>query len=360
MAEDMGDKTEAPTARRRTEAREQGNIARSHDLTAAVLLLAFLYLIQWFGTGVVRSLRTLIVELLGPKSLSETDTNGLASSLSALLFPVLMALLPLLAGAMIVGILINMFQVGFYFNPARLTPNLGALNPLKGLGKLFRGPGWVQMGMNVLKMVLMGIVSYSAITSRMPQIIAAQELTFTQGFALASQIVFSVALRIGVVLLILAIIDYVYQRFRIERELRMTKQEVKDEMRSMDGDPRVKSRRRQIAMQIAQGRIRKDVPTADVVVTNPTEFAVALKYDPARMNAPRVVAKGRGYLAQRIRQIAVEHGVPILERKPLARALYRLVEVGQEIPEQYYSAVAEILAYVYELTGKTRRQKAAV
>jgi flagellar biosynthetic protein FlhB len=203
-----------------------------------------------------------------------------------------------------------------------------------------------------------GYVAYGAINARMAMILKAQELSFTQIFVLAGSILYSIAIRIGLVLLILAIIDYAYQRWRNERQLKMTKQEVKDEMRRMEGDPQIKQRRRQIAMHAARERMKKDVPTADVVVTNPTEFAVALKYDAAAMHAPRVVAKGQGLMAQRIREIAIAHGVPILERKPLARALFKLCEVGQEIPEDFYSAVAEILAYVYELTGKSRRPAA--
>jgi flagellar biosynthetic protein FlhB len=173
---------------------------------------------------------------------------------------------------------------------------------------------------------------------------------------LGAGIVYSIIVRITVLLLILSIGDYFYQRYRIEKSLKMTKQEVKDEMKSMDGDPKIKQRRRQIALQIVTQRFKKDVPKADVVVTNPTEFAIAIKYDADTMHAPRVVAKGQGYLAMKIRQIAIEHGVPILERKPLARALYKLVDIGQEIPEQFYSAVAEILAYVYELSGKMKKQ----
>ena len=156
---------------------------------------------------------------------------------------------------------------------------------------------------------------------------------------------------------LLAILDYAWQKWRLERELKMTKQEVKEEMRRMEGDPKIKQRRRQIALQMAQKRLAKDVPTADVIITNPTEFAIALKYDADAMHAPKVVAKGQDLIAKRIREIAIEHGIPIVERKPLARALYKLVEVGQEIPEQFYSAVAEILAYVYELSGKLRQQQ---
>jgi flagellar biosynthetic protein FlhB len=180
-----------------------------------------------------------------------------------------------------------------------------------------------------------------------------------QSFGLGAAVVYSIAIRVGILLLVLAIVDYAYQRFRIEKRLKMSKQEVKDEMRRMEGDPQIKQRRRQLAMQRVMQRIQKDVPTADVVVTNPTHFAIALKYDKDNMHAPRVVAKGADFLAQRIRAIAAESGVPIVERAPLARALYKLVDVGQEIPEQFYSAVAEILAYVYELSGKVKRRIAS-
>jgi flagellar biosynthetic protein FlhB len=159
-------------------------------------------------------------------------------------------------------------------------------------------------------------------------------------------------------LFVLAILDYIYQRYRIEKSLKMSKQEVKDEMRRMEGDPKIKQRRRQIALQRVMQRIKKDVPTADVVVTNPTHFAVALQYDSKTMHAPKVVAKGQDLIAMRIREIAVASGVPILERKPLARALYKMCNVGQEIPEEFYSTVAEILAYVYELSGKMKEKKA--
>jgi flagellar biosynthetic protein FlhB len=268
-------------------------------------------------------------------------------------------MLPVLGGIIVMAVVVNLAQVGLNFHAQRLAPNLGALNPLKGLGRLLgQGRGAFQLVMNLMKLLLVALVGYSAVRGRMEQIVSVQQLSFLQVFALGAQIIYSIALRIGVLLLLLAIVDYIFQRWRIERELRMSKQEVKEEMKRMDGDPLIKSRRRQIAMQIARNRLRAEVPRADVVVTNPTEYAVALKYDAQSMNAPRVIAKGQGYMAMQIRQIAVAHGIPILERKPLARALYRLVEVGGEIPEQFYQTVAEILAYVYELTGKTRRQYA--
>jgi flagellar biosynthetic protein FlhB len=251
---------------------------------------------------------------------------------------------------------VNIAQVGLFFNTKRLQPNFGALNPVKGFSKIFGGgQGGVALVMNFLKMTLVAMTAYSAVHGRLEQIVLAQQLTFMQIFGLGADIVYSIVLRIGILLLVLAIFDYAWQRFRIEKQLKMTKQEVKEEMKRMDGDPKIKARRRQIAMQIATQKMKKEVPTADVVVTNPTHFAVALKYDSNNMHAPRVVAKGQDHMALKIREIAVAHGVPILERKPLARALYKMCEVGQEIPEQFYSAVAEILAYVYELSGKLRK-----
>jgi flagellar biosynthetic protein FlhB len=250
--------------------------------------------------------------------------------------------------------------VGLHFNTKKLQPNPAALNPMKGLGKLFgKSETLVKLGMNLLKLGLVACVAYSAVHGRLEQIVSVQGLSFLQIFGLGAEVVYAIGIRIAVLLLVLAIIDYAYQRFRIERELKMTKQEVKDEMRRMEGDPKIKGQRRQIALQIATQKLKKDVPTADVVVTNPTEFAVALKYDTSAMHAPRVIAKGQGFMAARIRELAIAHGVPILERKPLARALYKLVDVGQEIPEQFYAAVAEILAYVYELSGKAAGRRVA-
>jgi flagellar biosynthetic protein FlhB len=260
---------------------------------------------------------------------------------------------------MLLAVAVNLAQVGFQLNTKKLEPNLGGLNPLKGFGKMFGGASAMSLAMSLLKLVLVALVAYSAVHGRLRQIIAVQQFSYMQIFGLGTEIAYSIAIRIGVLLLVLAVIDYVYQRIRIERELRMTKQEVKEEMRRMDGDPLIKQRRRQLAQQMAQKKLKKDVPTADVIVTNPTHYAVALKYDADTMNAPRVVAKGGDYMAKRIREIAIEHGIPILERPPLARSLYRLCEVGQEIPEQFYSAVAEILAYVYELSGKIKHTQVA-
>ena len=356
MAEDAGDKTEAPTPRRRQEAREQGQVARSPDLTASVLLLTFLLLMNSFGPSLIHALQSLMAELLSPDAFRELQPSSIGPALLRALAMSGKALAPFLVAVVVVAIGMNIAQVGFILSTKRLQPNLGGLNPLSGLKRMTEARNLVQLGTNVAKLTLVGVVAWSAVRGRLMEVVGIQTLAFTQAFGLAASIIYSVGLRIVLVLLVLAIIDYLYQRFQNEQKMKMTKQEVKDEMRHMDGDPKIKQRRRQIAMQMATRQLRNDVPTADVIVTNPTHFAVALKYDTTKMSAPTVIAKGQDLMAQRIRQLAIEHGVPIVERAPLARAIYRLVPVGQEIPEQFYSAVAEILAYVYELTGKLRKQ----
>jgi flagellar biosynthetic protein FlhB len=360
MAEENGDKTEAPTPRRRQQAQEQGNLARSHDLVAAALMVGAMLLLKYYGGDLILSLRTLLAEMLGQGSLSDFSGDSALHGLARAIYVAGRALAPLFIGLVLIALIGNFLQVGFRFDPTKLQPNLAVLNPFERLGRLFGGGrSPVQGAMTLVKFAIIAGVAYSALRDRLMLIITSQGLDFFQIFSLGAGVVYAVVFRIGVALLILAILDYAWQRYSHEQDLKMSKQEVKDEMRSMDGDPKIKQRRRQIAIQIANNKLKKTVPTADVVVTNPTEYAVALKYDPGTMHAPRVIAKGQGTVAARIRALAIESGVPILERKPLARALYKLVEVGHEVPEQFYAVIAEVLAYVYELSGKNKKPAAS-
>lgn len=354
MADDNGDKTEAPTPRRRQLAEEQGQIAKSQDLVGAAMIVGAMVMLKQLGEPVLGAIRVVLVEAID--SLQDVSQDHLVRRMGRGLIGVGIALAPLLGALMVIGIVGNLAQTGLKLSTKRLTPNLAALNPFKGFGRLFGMGNPMKFAMSLAKLTVICLVAWSALKDRVPLIIFAQQMGHLQIFQLGCTMVYEVSLRIGLALLILAIIDFAWQKWKHERDLRMTKQEVKEEMRSMEGDPMIKQRRRQLQMQMASKRLKKDVPTADVVVTNPTEYAVALKYDGTTMHAPKVIAKGQGMIAARIRQLAIEAGVPILERKPLARALYKLCEVGQEIPEQFYSAVAEILAYVYELTGKSKRR----
>ncbi len=357
MAENGDNRTEAPTPRRRSEAREQGQVAKSIDLTAALVLMGALLSLSWFGPATLGALLRLVARMLGPTEQTELVTPSLDAEIGPILQTMAAAALPVMAVIAVVSVLSNVLQVGFLLSSHPLEPSLGKLNPITGAGRVFSVRALVQLVMNLLKLGLVCAVAVSVIRKRMPDIAATMECSGWQQVLLFSKLTWDFGLKISAVLLALAVLDYVWQRYRFERDLRMTKEEVREEMRRMEGDPIVKQRRRQLQMKLALQRLRRDVPKANVVVTNPTELAIAIQYKAGEMTAPKVVAKGQGFMAQRIREIAAEHRIPIVERKPLAQALFKTVEVGQEVPQNLYQAVAEILAYVFELakTGRRRR-----
>lgn len=359
MARNDGDKTEAPTPRRRIEARQQGQVARSTDLNSALLLLGGMLCLRWLGPRMMQSLLGMMRENLSVADPQQTAHIDVMPIVSTAGMAILTAAGPIMLGLLVLALGSNLLQVGFLMTGHPLAPNLNKINPITGFSRLFSMRTLVQLAMNCLKLALVCLVAYVAIRDRWSQIFLALEMDGGEQALLLSQILYAVGLRLAMVLLLLAILDFGYQRLRHEKDLKMTKEEIKEEMRRMEGDPVVKQRRRRMQFAAAMQRIRKSVPTADVVVTNPTELAIAIKYDVDSMRAPTVVAKGAGYLAQKIREIAIQHGVPIVEKKPLAQALYKTVEVGQEVPEQFYKAIAEILAYVYELSGRARRMRSA-
>jgi len=351
---DSGEKTEEPTPRRIQEARDEGNVARSQDLSAAVALMAAMLLLMVMGNDIFAAFRALLRSMLGAEwGNTATRPSDIAQILAVAGMAAARIALPIALALFAAGIVANVMQVGFLVTLKPLTPNLNKLSPLKGLKNLFSRRAAMRMVMSLLKVFIVVSIAAVVIMIDMPKALALIRLEPGPLLVAASGLVIGMALKIGAVILLLAIMDFIYQRWQHQQDLRMTKQEVKEEWKRMEGDPLVKQRRSKVARQLALQRISADVPTADVVVTNPTHFAVALKYDDS-MAAPKVVAKGADYLAMRIRQIAAANEIPMVERPPLARSLYRHVEVGQEIPAKFYAAVAEILAYVYRLrrTGR--------
>ena len=351
MADDSDqDKTEDPTPHRRQEAREEGNVARSQDLTSTALVAGLLVTLYVFGPDLLGSWKQIVALMLSGDEIARLDPRDLTQTLKDVGGILARGVAPVFISVIVLAVGANVAQVGFLYAPKKLSPNLGGLNPLKGFGKIFgSAKSYVGLLMNLGKMALAGAVAWNAIEAQLPRIVGLQGMEMLPAAGLGARIVFSIAIKVALVLLVLAILDYAYQRYAHAQTLKMTKQQLKEEMKRMDGDPQIKARRRQMAMQQAMSRIRQDVPAADVVVTNPTHFAVAIKYDKDSNRAPRVVAKGADLLAMRIRELAGVGGVPIVERPPLARALYKAVEVGGEIPEDFYAAVAELLAYVYQL-----------
>ncbi len=357
MAGYADEKTEPPTARRRQEARTKGQVARSQDLTAAGLLLGGFLSLYMFGPGIWFYLLDITrAGLSGEKTFRAETLWPLAGMIATegvrRVFPFLLTLFAVM-------LMILLAQIGWLFTLQPLMPSLSKINPLNGIKRLFSIRSIVQAAVNFGKLLVVGSVAYATLVGSAAAILYAFSFGQHDIFRLGSWMMFSLAMRLGAALLFLALLDYAWQRYRTERDMRMTKEEVKDEMRSMEGDPLVRRRRREVQLQMAMQRLRKDVPKADVVVTNPTHVAVAIKYDGDTMAAPKIVAKGADYLALRIRQIAAEFGIPIVQRPPLARAIYESVEVGEYVPERLYRAIAEILAYVYELTGRSPGSRAA-
>jgi len=353
MAANLDERTEPATPRRRQEARERGQVARSQDLSAAVLLLAGMIVLRVVGPWLWEGLLIITAASLSsdaPLALGEVSSFSILIVMEGV-----KRLAPVVILVFIVVMLAVYVQVGNILTVQPLIPSLGKLNPISGLGRIFSLRSVIAAAINVSKLALVGGVAYLTMRGHAPSVIHAFSLRFYDGFTLGATLVFDLSIRLGILLLVLALLDYAWQRYRHEREMRMTKEEVKDELRSMEGDPQIRRRRRQAQLQMAARRLRKDVPQADVIVTNPTHLAIAIRYDANSMTAPKVIAKGADYLALRIRLIAQEFGVPIVERKPLARALYESVEVGQYVPERFYHAIAEILAYIYSLGASHTR-----
>jgi flagellar biosynthetic protein FlhB len=353
MAEDLGERTEEATPRRRQEARAEGNVARSPDLASALLLLA-LTCVAWLGA------RTMLLEGCGllERALGDDGPGewigpeGMLPALVAQGWAGARLVAPILAIALGVAAMAHLVQIGWLFAPAALRPSLSRLSPASGFRRILGVRGMVKAGIDVTKVALVASIAVAIVLYRAPRIVTLSQLPMTESLPVVGRLLLELALAIAAVLVVLGIIDYALQRWRHSRDLRMTRQQVQDELKQTEGDPEIKRRRMRLMHQMAMQRLNAAVPKADVVVTNPEHVAVAIRYDAATMRAPRVVAKGADLLAIRIRQLALRHAIPIVERKPLARALYKSVEVNQEIPPQFYHAVAEILAYVYRLNGR--------
>jgi flagellar biosynthetic protein FlhB len=256
---------------------------------------------------------------------------------------------------MVVGALTNLLQIGFLWVPDRLAPDAGRLNPWSGLSRIFSLAGGARLGFGLFKVALICVVTGACLWSRREEILGSSELDISDLGRFVFDVSLETVLWVGGSLLVLALFDYAFQRWKFEQDLRMTHQEVREEMKNLQGDPQTIARRRSIQRQLVLHRVSSAVPKADVVVTNPTELAVAIQYVPDKMAAPIVVAKGAGVIAKRIRRLALENNVPIVERKPLAQLLYKEVDVNKPIPGSAYAAVAEVLAYVYQLKGKKLR-----
>ncbi|MGM0461898.1 MAG: flagellar biosynthesis protein FlhB [Fibrobacterota bacterium] len=347
-----GEKTESPSAKKRKETRDEGNVAKSQEIGHVVVLLAGVVFLRFYVPHMYGIQRTFMETVFSRISSSAAgNTADYIPLFQEAIFTLLRTAFPVSVVILISGVLASLGQVGFMFTLKPLQPKLSKINPIKGLGKLFSMRSVVETLKNILKLIIISSVAYAIISGSMETFARMAFAPVSRAIEEILLLAYTITIRIVITLIIIAIIDYAYQRYDHEQNIKMTKQEVKEENKQQEGDPEVKKRIRQLQQEAASRRMMEELPEATVVVTNPTHISIAIKYT-EDMEAPTIVAKGIDITALRIRERAAEYDIPLVEDVPLARALYKKVELGQQIPLEFFDAVAELLAYVYKLQGK--------
>lgn len=350
MAEESDlEKTEPASPRRLEQAREEGDVPRSRELATCTILLAAGAGLWVFGNGLVRSLNRTLAAGLGFERAQAFDPSLLFTRIGSHAFDVLLAFAPIAILLVVVALASPLLIGGWLFSAKALQPKFDKLNSLRGLGNMVSVNALVELAKAIAKTLLVGIVAWMVIRHQLDTMLGFSVEDADDGIAHLGRLLLGGFIAIVCALVLIAGIDAPFQMWRYANKLKMTRQEVRQESKESEGDPQVKAKIRAQQREMARRRMMAEVPTADVVVTNPTHYAVALKYTDGSMRAPKVVAKGADEVAAKIRELAAEHKVPLLEAPPLARALYRHTELGDEIPEALYTAVAEVLAYVFQL-----------
>ena len=353
-----GEKTEEPTAKKLDDARKEGQVAKSKEIGNAFSLLALFLMLQLYlgvmGNQFLKGFHMVYNQI--PDVIKMYNGNLPIASIHSLIRTMMLQLLiiitPILLVGFIVAFICDLVQVKWKPTSKPLKPKFSKLNPLKGFNRFFSANSIVELIKSLGKLAVVGYVAYSYLKDRLGQVFILYDMSLNQAIALIGEIVTDLGVRIAAVYMVIAFLDFAYQKWKYKEDMKMTKQEVKDEYKNQEGDPQVKSKQKQRMREASMRRMMQQLPEADVVITNPTHYAVAIKYDPDKYDAPYVLAKGENYLAQRIKDIAKENDIEIVENKPLARMLYANVEVGELIPPELYQAVAEVLAFVYHLKGK--------
>ncbi len=348
------EQTEKPTPKRRQEARKKGQVPRSAELPGAVIFLVGVFIIYAFFNRIVQGIESSVRDAFTGVTPVQTPTIHSAWLLIVhALAPLGVFLLSLLAAAFVIGILTNIAQFGVLFSLKVIVPSFSKLNPIAGIGRLFSKQILVNLAKQLLKLAAVMIILYQTIMANLGLFAQVGQAQPQQVIDAVAAVVFPVAIKYGILLVIVGLLDYAWQRYQLEDSLKMSKTEIKDEQRQAEGNPEAKSALKKKQREFARRRMMASVPRATVVVTNPTHFAVALEWNELEMEAPVVIAKGADLLAKRIRDLAREHGIPIMENPPLARTLYERVELDQAIPPNLYSAVAQVIAFVFRLKRKT-------
>ncbi len=349
-----GEKTEKATPKKREESRKKGQVAKSQDLPGASVLVGAMAMLLIFGSSYRTVITKLFTDVFTEWMSMDITADNVMNMMRQYMGEILKLLAPIFIVAMIIPIIASFGQYGLLFVTEGLKPKFSKLDPIKGFKNIFSLRSLVEMLKSLLKMSVIGFLVYSTLRGEIEAISKLHAMSLEDTLSFAASVTILLGIKIGAALLVLGALDYIYQKYEFEKGIRMSKQDIKDEYKKSEGDPMIKGKIRERQRRMAMQRMMQDVPTADVIITNPTHYAVALKYDGTQMQAPEIVAKGQDFTALRIREIAKENGVMIMENKPLARALFAQAEIGDTVPADLFQAVAEVLAYVYKLKGKVK------
>lgn len=344
-------KTEEATPRRRAELRRKGQVAKSQELNAAILFAVAILFLRFYIPYVADFVAELSREIW-TAPLQEMDLSAFMDLMRQLAFGFLLTFIPFFIVLVLTALAVNVAQVGLKMSLYPLRPDFNKVNPVSGFKRLFSLQPLLQLAQSLVKIAAMVLLAWLILRSHYAALLQTVSMELGHTGRLLGAIVWEIVWKLGLLLLVVAAVDTAWQRWYFSRNIRMSKQELKDEHKNTEGDPQIKARLRQLQRKAAMNRMMEDLPRADVVLTNPVHLAVAIAYDRERMNAPTVLAKGASQVAERIKARAREHEIPVIENKPLARALFRATEVGQEIPAELYAAVSEVLIYIYQLNGQ--------
>ena len=358
IAEPVGEKRFPATPKKRKDARKKGRVLKSPEVGSAVVLLGLVMVLRFWLPYMISSMGRMIVSTINMTS--EWSPAEIGALMLSLTWQAAIMLLPLFGAAIVLGVGINYAQVGFILTGETIKPKLENISPVKGLKRMFGLRSVVNLVKSLAKLLIIGYFLYSVIRNNFWVFPALHNMTVLQAAGTLGGIIFDMAWKVGLAFLLVAFVDFLYQWYEYEKNLRMTLQEIKDEFKQTEGDPHLKAEVKKKQREMAQRRMMEDVKTADVVITNPTHYAVALRYEPGVLEAPQVVARGQDLMARRIREVAREHDVTMFENRELAQALYARTELGDLVPAELYQAVAEVLAFVYKLAGRTKRRQLTI
>jgi flagellar biosynthetic protein FlhB len=348
-----GEKTEKATPKKRQDARKKGQVLKSQDVTAALLLLLMFLFLIFMAPMMFEGLFSFFTQTIHTYLLMDTlDADVVMDIYIQSLIEMAKILFPVMLVAMVGAVGANYLQFGFLFSTEPMKLDLKKIDPIKGIKKIISVRAIINLIKSLLKVTFIGAVTGFIIWANLEDVLSLALQSPWNALTTVAKLVAMMGIAAAVALLLIAVLDYFYERYEYEKQLKMSKQDIKDEYKNSEGDPLIKSKIKQRQREMAMRRMMQEIPTADVVITNPTHFAIALKYEEGEMEAPKVVAKGVDFVAQKIKMIAKEHDVVMVENRPLARAMYDQVEIGQQVPEEFFKAVAEILAYVYRIKRK--------